>query len=208
MRVHHVLVISSPTAFLDVNKTPSITRALYCMQSYESTGPVSIAVDRENVDILHNTFKTLTAHYSVVVCSTQIPKSLAQELAPLLSDADTVLLHDASRPLTSKKEFDDVLAALNDETDAVRPAIAFTETLKVLTTDSVIRRTLDRSTVIRISTPELIRVSAIDFEGTDCGWFLPLKEGTRTAHVEGSVNGLRINNAEVRDLMELQSPSS
>jgi hypothetical protein len=107
--------------------------------------------------------------------------------------------------LTNKKQFEDVIAAFSEETDAIRPAISFTETLKILDSNSVIRETLDRSSVLRISTPELIRVSAIDFAGTDCGWFLPLKKGARTSHIDGSPDGLRINTVEDRDLMELST---
>lgn len=205
MRTKLILAVTSPSAFLKIGKKQSIEMAMGTLTSFSPLLPISIAVSQPDsaalVNLVHNPDSTI----EIIDCDPTNPVSFAAALSPMSLDFDAVLIHDASRPLTSKRHIEEVLLALNEQIDAIRPAIAFTETLKVLTADSVIKRTLDRSTVLRISTPELIRVSAIDFAGSDCGWFLPLKKSARTAHVEGSIAGLRINNEEDRDLMELHS---
>lgn len=198
-----VLAITSPTAFLEVNGTPCAVLALQRLRTIEPSLPISIAVSPEQSETLSGVLRDRNLSVEILICELGNARSFAEALAPMCIDVDAVMIHDASRPLVNQAQFEAVLAAFNDETDAVRPAMAFTETLKVLDADSAIKRTLDRSTVLRISTPEVIRVSAIDFAGSDCGWFLPLKKGARTLHVEGNPNGLRINKVEDRDLMEL-----
>ena len=205
MKVKLVLAITSPTAFLEVNGVPSLVRALQSLRTIGSFLPISVAVGPNNSARVHHLLKDGNADTEVLDCEPTEARSFAEALAPTCVNIDAVMIHDASRPLVNPAQFEAVLAAFIDETDAVRPAMAFTETLKVLDADSVIKRTLDRTIVYRISTPELIRVSAIDFVGSDCGWFLPLKKGARTSQVEGNPDGLRINTEEDRNLMELHT---
>jgi len=141
--------------------------------------------------------------YVLLICQQLDPASFSQTLAPSLEGFESVLIHDASRPLVAPEQFERVFSSFAENTDAVRPATAFTETLKILGPDSEIKGTLDRNSVKRISTPELIRTSAISISGEDTGWFLPLKEGAHTEYVEGSALGLRVNAKADRDLMEL-----
>ncbi len=203
MRIHHVLVITSPTAFLPVNKTPSLILTLHRLESNQTLLSLSIAVEAHDAQKARDLLGRTTDNIEFVICQPTKPRSLAQALVSRYGNADAVMIHDASRPLTPDAQFEGVLAAFKDDTDAVRPAMPFTETLKILGRDSIIKETLDRSTVLRISTPELIRITAIDRDGSDCGWFLPLKEGARTLHIEGSPEGTRINTPADRDLMEL-----
>lgn len=203
MRIHHVLAITSPTAFLPVNKTSSLILALHRLESTQKLLSLSIAVDAHEVQQARDLLEQTTANIEILICQPTKPQSLAEVLEPRYGTVDAVMIQDASRPLTPDAQFEDVLAAFKDDTDAVRPAMPFTETLKILGQDSTIKETLDRSTVLRISTPELIRVSAIDRKEPDCGWFLPLKKGARTLHIEGSPEGWRINTPADRDLMEL-----
>lgn len=198
-----VLVVTSDTAFLDVKGTPSLIRSLGSLAACFPSKRIIAAATQAGAPAVRKLLGTADGLIEYLIPTTLEPDNLAMALENSLQDVQAVLLHDASRPLTSRAQFESVLAAFNDETDAVRPAMAFTETLKILDEKSVIKRTLDRSTVFRISTPELIRVSAIDINGADCGWFLPLKKNARTMHIEGSPDGLRVNTANDRDLMEL-----
>lgn len=203
MRISMVLAITSPTAFLEVNGTPSAVLALQRLRAIGPSLPISIAVSQGQSETLRDVLRDRNFKVEILICEPRDPRSFAEVLLPRSVDIDAILIHDASRPLVNQAQFEAVLAAFNDETDAVRPAMAFTETLKILNADSVIMKTLDRSTVHRISTPELIRVSAINITGSNCGWFLPLKENARTSHLAAGPEGLRINTSEDRDLMEL-----
>jgi len=201
-----VLAVTSNTAFLELMGIPNLIRTYTSLRTYLPLQTVVVAASPETAPGVHRLLDEMTEEYELIICQLLNPNSFAKALNPLLENSDSVLIHDASRPLTDKKEFERVLVAFKDDIDAVRPAMPFTETLKILGTDSVIKETLDRATVLRIATPELIRVSAVDFEGNDRGWFLPLKMGVRVMHTEGSPDGLRINSSEDRDLMEFFKP--
>lgn len=201
--VRVVLVVTSSTGLLNLKGIPILIRAFEALVAHSTSQKITVAAASKDSRIVSELLEAKRASFELVIPESFEPAVLAQSLAGPLGKVQAVLIHDACRPLTSRAQFDAVLAGFNDETDAVRPAMAFTETLKILDAKSIIKRTLDRSSVQRISTPELIRVSAIDFAGLDSGWFLPLKESARTLHVEGNPDGLRINTVEDRDLMEL-----
>ena len=202
MKLLPVLAVTSTTATLAIHKRASVTAALSQLILVGTKSEVIIAVDQELVDQVEEIVKT--ERVRILICEPTRPHSLARVLAPSFGAFDAVMIHDASRPMTPQSLFSGIISTLGNEVDAVRPALPFTETLKIVGRDSVIVETIDRSSVLRIGTPELIRVSAIDIEERDCGWFIPLKKGARIQHIEGSPDGARINTAADRDLMELQ----
>ena len=111
------------------------------------------------------------------------------------------MIHDSQRPLTSLAQFERVYAALSADIDAVRPVSPFTETLKAVTADGFIDQTIDRSSMMRVSTPQLIKVSAIDYAGTDSTWFVPLNTSAKTATVDADPDSARINSEKEIELM-------
>jgi hypothetical protein len=54
----------------------------------------------------------------------------------------------------------------------------------------------------RISTPELIRYSAIDFDGTSSTWFVPIKAASQIATVDADPESARINSEKEIELMK------
>jgi hypothetical protein len=129
----------------------------------------------------------------------------AQEFAQSLRNAtaaDLVMIHDSQRALTTTAQFDRVLQALTPGIDAVRPVSAFTETLKSIGTDQHIEATIDRNSMKKISTPELIRYGAIDFQGTSSTWFLPIKTDAHIATVDADSESARINSEKEINLMK------
>ena len=62
--------------------------------------------------------------------------------------------------------------------------------------------TIDRTKVRRVSSPEIIRRSVIDFDGQSDGWALPLLPEARLSDVEADPDSLRINSADEVTLME------
>lgn len=202
VRMRLVVAVTSVTAFLDVNKTPSMIRAIHGLQEFWPTLPLTIAVDMEDSPLITDLLEKNRISHELLICNPCDPHALAVALAPENRICDAFIIHDASRPLTSSDQFSRIVEAFIDSVDAVRPSIAFTETLKIIESDSIIKETLDRTSVRRISTPELIRTSAIDSRSRDSGWFLPLKKDARIAHVEGTPEALRINSVGERDLLE------
>lgn len=197
-----VLAVTSESALLDLEGAPNLIRTLGFLNTLFPSQTVVITVSSTDVVGVRELLDSTTADYEILISQPLEPGPFSLALEPFLN-SESVLIHDAARPLTTQGQFERVLAAFNKDIDAVRPAMPFTETLKILGSDSVIKETLDRSSVLRISTPELIRVSAIEKNGSDSGWFLPLKNGAQTKYTEGSPEGLRINTRADRDLMEL-----
>ena len=194
-----VVAITSPIAFHEL-KNQSILQI--CLDTvgkfvaqYGSSAHLAIAGTKD--DLLQ---------LSELDCEKiQCDPNNAQELAQSLSSArssDLVMIHDSQRALTTAAQFDRVMGALTQSIHAVRPVSAFTETLKSIGADLHIKGTIDRNSMKRISTPELIRYSAIDPEGSTSTWFVPLKADARIATVDADPESARINSEKEIELMK------
>ena len=197
-----VVAVTSSTALLDVNKIPSVVRAIRGIQEFTHRIPLTVASPPVHLDALTVALDRHNLQARFVLCNPNDPHALAQGLQEDIASAEALIIHDASRPLTRLDQFSRILLAYNEGADAVRPAIVFTETLKIIDNNSVVLETLDRTSVKRIATPELIRTSAIDLKGKSHGWFLPRKKSARMEHIEGAPEALRINTKEDGLLME------
>jgi 2-C-methyl-D-erythritol 4-phosphate cytidylyltransferase len=117
---------------------------------------------------------------------------------------DIVGVHDVQRPLTRASQYHRALAGLVGNNGASRPTTAFTETLKIVGDEKELTRTVDRSAMRRLSTPEMYHRSAIDFDAntTDGTWFLPIKPDVTTTQVDADPESLRANNESEVELLE------
>jgi len=68
-------------------------------------------------------------------------------------DPDFVLIHDAARPFISGTVYNDVLAKLGSGAEAVVPALAIVDTLKIAA-EGKIKRAVDRDSLYAIQTPQ------------------------------------------------------
>jgi hypothetical protein len=134
------------------------------------------------------------------VCDPNKPSQFAAALKSAAT-ADLVMIHDCQRPLTALAQFQRVYAALTADIDAVRPVSPFTETLKSIDADNFIDQTIDRNSMMRISTPELVRFAAIDFDSSASTWFVPLVKSAKMAAVEADADSARINSEKEIELM-------
>jgi 2-C-methyl-D-erythritol 4-phosphate cytidylyltransferase len=87
--------------------------------------------------------------------------SVRAALAAIPADADAVVVHDAARPLVDPALFESTLAAL-EHADAAVAAAPVTDTIKEAGEDRVVRRTLDRSVLWAIQTPQAFRREALE----------------------------------------------
>jgi hypothetical protein len=194
-----VVAITSPIAFELLNKTSilqmtfGVARAFTIETSINSH--LAVAVSEGDAH------RVADFGCEILVCDPNSPASLATALKTA-KPFDLVSIHDSQRPLTRTTQFHRTVEGLIGDVDAVRPAAAFTETLKAVTGDDMIERTIDRTSMLRISTPEMIRYSAIDFAGTTSTWFVPLHAGAKTATVDADPESLRVNSAAEIALME------
>ena len=87
--------------------------------------------------------------------------SVRAGLAAVPTSADIVCVHDAARPLASAELFARVVAAVRAGADGAIPAVAVTDTIKVVDNDGVVIATPDRSTLVAVQTPQAFRAAVL-----------------------------------------------
>jgi 2-C-methyl-D-erythritol 4-phosphate cytidylyltransferase len=76
-------------------------------------------------------------------------------------EADVFVVHDAARPLVNRDLVARCLEALVPGVDGAIAAIPMTDTVKEVATDGRVLRTLDRSTLWAIQTPQVFRADIL-----------------------------------------------
>jgi len=88
-------------------------------------------------------------------------ESVRNALAAAPPDADPILVHDAARPLLTAELAEAVLAGL-DGVDAAIAATRVTDTTKECDDENLVLRTLDRSRLWAVQTPQVFRRAALE----------------------------------------------
>ena len=193
-----VVAITSPIAFHQLKNQSILSTCIKSAQSFVASvgGSAHLAIAGAAEDLA----KVADIDCEKIECDPNKPAELATALKKSTS-ADLVMIHDSQRPLTKQAQFERVYTALTGDSDAVRPVSPFTETLKSIDDEGFIDETIDRTSMMRISSPELIRYSAIECEALASTWFVPLKSGAKTAVVEADADSARINSEKEIELM-------
>jgi hypothetical protein len=194
-----VVAITSPIAFQKLKNESILQTCLKTSRAfitqYGSNAHLAIAGTKESLA------QVADLNCEKIQCDPNKPEEFAQSLRKALP-VELIMIHDSQRALTTITQFDRVLEALSSSIDAVRPVSAFTETLKSINADQFIEETIDRNSMKRVSTPELIRLSAIDPEGGESTWFVPIKTGAQISTVEAEAESARINSEKELELMK------
>jgi hypothetical protein len=191
-----VVAITSPIAFHQLKNQTILSTCIKAAQGFvASNNGAHLAIAGSAADLA----KVSDTDCEKIVCDPNKPGDLAGALRG--ADVDLVMIHDSQRPLTNQAQFERVYAALVGGIDAVRPVSPFTETLKSIDASNFIDETIDRNSMMRVSTPELIRHSAIDFGADASTWFVPLTKIAKTAVVEADPDSARINSEKEIELM-------
>jgi 2-C-methyl-D-erythritol 4-phosphate cytidylyltransferase len=82
----------------------------------------------------------------------------ALEAAP---EAEVAVVHDAARPLVTRELVERCLAALEPGVDGAIAAVPMTDTVKEAAPDGRVMRTLDRSSLWSIQTPQVFRADVL-----------------------------------------------
>ncbi len=192
-----VVAITSPIAFNQLKNQSILSTCIQSAGKFVASVPdahLSIAGTADDLA------KVADLDCEKLVCDPNSPNELATAIKSGTA-ADLVMVHDSQRPLTQQGQFERVYAALTSDIDAVRPVSPFTETLKSINADNFIDQTIDRTSMMRISTPEIVRFNAIDFDAIESTWFVPLKVSAKTAVVEADADSARINSEKEIELM-------
>ena len=101
-------------------------------------------------------------------------ESVRRGLSVVPEDADVIIVHDAARPLASQALFRAVLNAVTmGGADGAIPALAVSDTIKVVDATRTVTATLDRTALVAVQTPQafgadlLRRAHAGGTEATD-----------------------------------------
>lgn len=115
---------------------------------------------------------------------------------------DWVWVHDAARPGIDRALLNRLKAALTDpQIDGAIAAVAATDTMKAVTSDGRIQRTVDRSSLIRAQTPQAFRLGALRDaldrypDVTDEASAME-QAGARIRWVEGAWRNLKLTTAD------------
>ena len=191
-----VVAITSPIAFHQLKNQSILHTCIKSAQSFVATiSGAHLAIAGNASDLA----KVADIDCEKLVCNPNVPGELALALSSV--PTDFVMIQDSQRPLTQQAQYERVWAALTSDLDAVRPVSAFTETLKSINAQNYIDETIDRTSMMRISTPELIRSNAIDFTAPATTWFVPLAKSAKTGVVEADPESARINSEKEIELM-------
>ena len=191
------MAITSPIAFHQLKNQTILHTCIQAAQSFvASVSGAHLAIAGSAADLA----KVTDIDCEKIECDPNKPAELAAALKSA-GAADLVMIQDCQRPLTGLAQFERVYAALVADMDAVRPVSPFTETLKSITADGFIDQTIDRNSMMRISTPELVRYSAIDFDSQESTWFVPIKKSAKLATIEADLDSARINSEKEIELM-------
>jgi hypothetical protein len=192
-----VVAITSPIAFHQLKNQTILYTCIQSAQGFvSSVSGAHLAIAGTAADLA----RIADLECEKLVCDPNQPSDLAGAIKNGLA-SDLVMIHDSQRPLTQQGQFERVYTALISDIDAVRPVSPFTETLKSIDADNFIDQTIDRTSMMRISTPEIVRFRAIDFDATESSWFVPLANSARIAVVDADANSARINSEKEIELM-------
>ncbi|CAB4646519.1 unannotated protein [freshwater metagenome] len=191
------MAVTSPIAFENLNNKTILHTSFNVARAFT----VETGIKTQLAIATNNQSQINGLDCEVLICDPNNPASLAAAIKASIP-TDLVAIHDSQRPLTRTTQFHRSIEALIGEVDAVRPVSEFTETLKAVNSDAIIERTIDRTSMQRVSTPEVIRFSAIDFDANESTWFVPLKADAKISTVDADPESLRVNSLAEITLME------
>ena len=123
--------------------------------------------------------------------------SVRAGLASVDADADVICVHDAARPMATTALYDSVIAAVVDGADGAVPALAVTDTIKVVDADGVVRSTPDRASLVAVQTPQAFSAASLRAahaaggDGTDDAALVE-QAGGRVVVVDGEPDNRKI----------------
>jgi 2-C-methyl-D-erythritol 4-phosphate cytidylyltransferase len=88
-------------------------------------------------------------------------ESVRAGLVAVPAEAGVICVHDAARPLASGELFSRVIEAIRDGADGAVPAIAVTDTIKVVDESGTVTATPDRSALVAVQTPQAFGARAL-----------------------------------------------
>ncbi len=137
---------------------------------------------------------------AVVAGGSSRSESVRNGLGAVPASATIICVHDAARPLAPVAVYERVVAAVAAGADAAIPAVAVTDTVKIVL-DGVVVETPDRDTLVAVQTPQafradvLRRAHAAGAEATDDAALVEALGG-RVVAVDGDAQSRKITHPD------------
>ncbi|WP_241843252.1 2-C-methyl-D-erythritol 4-phosphate cytidylyltransferase [Agromyces albus] len=158
---------SEPKAFVPLGGDTILGVALDAVLGMREPPHVVLVVPAERVDEARERYAAVaaaaSAPFDVVPGGETRQGSVSRGLAVLPRLIDTVLVHDAARPLTPPAVFEEVAAAVRARGRGVVPALAVVDTVKRVDPSGRVLETVDRSELAAMQTPQGFPRGALDW---------------------------------------------
>lgn len=192
----------TPKQYLELAGVPILVRTLRVFAESENIAGIVVVVPASH---LIKTVELVTRYklqkiMQIVKGGLLRQDSVEKGLAMVTGPVDLVAVHDGARPFVSVALIDACLAKAQKH-GAAMAAIPVSDTIKEVAVDGVIQRTIDRSSLWRAQTPQVVNVQTLrqafavakdqGFEGTDEASLLELV-GEEMVVVNGSEQNIKI----------------
>lgn len=150
---------TAPKAFVELDDRPLLEYALRTVTALEPAGQLVVVIPEgfaaETLEIVDGVVTGGSAwQVSIETGGRERDESVRNGLSALHDSIDTVLVHDAARPLTPASVFDRVISEVRRTGDGVVPTIPVADTLKRIDSDGTVLVTEDRTHLAAAQTPQ------------------------------------------------------
>lgn len=147
-----------PKAFVQLGDQTMLDRAVMSALGMRNTPHIVLVVPEGRAEEVHQAYthavSVLNAGLDVVEGGATRQESVGRGLELLPRYIDTVLVHDAARPLTPSLLFDEVAQAVRSRGHGIVPALDLVDTIKRVDADKRVVDTVDRSMLAAGQTPQ------------------------------------------------------
>lgn len=149
----------TPKAFVELGARTLLEHGIETVVSLPHSGQLVLVVPQSRAPEALMLSHGLTAAHprwrvSVVSGGRERHESVRFGLAALHDSIETVLVHDAARPLASADLFERVIAAVHRTGGGVIPALPLADTLKRVDGEGAVQETVDRTDLVAVQTPQ------------------------------------------------------
>lgn len=149
--------------FLDISGIPVLARTLSCLNSCEYIDEIIIVTAEYDLPGCNDIVREFNIDKvkTITTGGATRQESVRNGVREVSEEADIVMVHDAARPLVTPHHLKDVIISAK-EFGAAALGVSEKNTLKQIDTEGFITKTLDRSTIYAIHTPQVFSKNIID----------------------------------------------
>jgi 2-C-methyl-D-erythritol 4-phosphate cytidylyltransferase len=194
-----------PKQFVEINSVPVIIHTLRIFEKIPDVEAVVLSVHNEWFTFTKELIKkyNITKVAEIVIGGVERQDSVSHALrTKSVEAAEIVIVHDAVRPFVSQKLVQSVIDAA-EEAGAVIPAIFPKETIKERTNKGMVVKTIDRTKLCMVQTPQgfwqdiilnaYTQAAKANFNGTDSASLVEFI-GYKVTIIDGEETNIKITN--------------